>query len=58
MSKTKHVHVIQGTITVQVAFDPADLAGAAAIQRRIQDAAKLLSGYVDCTTRMTKAPAK
>lgn len=67
MSKTKHQHVIEGTIKIAIAFDPENLETALQAQADIQAFARqhcrgpFAPGHapmqmIDVTTRMTKIP--
>lgn len=58
MSKIKHDHIIEVTIRTRKKFDPTDLAGAAAIQKQLTDAAYKLDGVHTVESRMTKAPVE
>jgi len=58
MSKVKHDHVIELTIRTRKKFDPSDLAGAAAIQKQLAEAAWKLDGVYTVESRMTKAPVE
>lgn len=56
MTKTRHQHVIEATITCAMPFDPADMESAVIIQKQFQSMAHTLVGFRSVTTRMTKLP--
>lgn len=58
MSKQKHVHVILGTVTIAVPFNPSDLKSAVNAEAKIRAQADRLEDVwkVGIETRMTKLP--
>ena len=57
MSKHRHIHVIYGTITVAIEYNPADLQEAATIQTQMKLTAQQLPGFVAIDTRLGKLRA-
>ena len=60
MAKQKHEHVIIGTLTVAIPFDPTDLQSAVRAEATIRQQAERLEDVrlMECVTRMGKVPAE
>lgn len=56
MAKTKHIHVIEATVTLRKEFDQRNLIEAGKIQEELRAAASKMDGFHAFTSRMTKAP--
>lgn len=55
MSKIKHINVIKAHIEVAIPFGPED--NLLLLTTQIKEAARKLTGFVDCKTTLGKVPA-